>query len=67
MVFFLDNYILAPFFLLFNVIRGFSNKLCENNTGICVFLDFMISHMNITFFISFNVRIGFKLTSHEIS
>jgi len=44
MVFFLDNYILAPFFLLFNVIRGFSNKLCENNTGISRFYDITHEH-----------------------
>jgi len=33
MLFFLDNYILVPFFLLFYEMWGFPNKLCGKPTG----------------------------------
>ena len=58
MVFYLDKYILAAYFLLFYEMWGFPNKWCEKNMNF-IFLDFMISHIICI--------IGYKLTTHNIS
>ena len=35
----IDNYILAPFFLLFYEMWGFPNKWCDKIPGICIMDD----------------------------